>query len=218
MRRWLAALVIVLSLLLTGCENNNGYYAVVYPYTVTVEEQEFTFLGVRPVSGYTVADANGHEYTYRRFTSDPYRVIEIHYGNNIKYVWKQHMEHEEICFGDYEKASSGDYSGSSDLTGYTPGEILVQAIQMPAPEMEYIPPQEIPKEKKDFPWEGLLFVLAGLLQLLIPDFAWEMWAQFTQRYWVKDPTPTEFALRWIRIEAVLFICGGTLQLIAYFFL
>ncbi len=209
MRRWLAVLVIALSFLLTGCENNNGYYAVVYPYTVTVAEQEFTFLQPNPPFFRTVEDANSHQYAFRKYKSDPYRVIEIHYPGNVKYIWKQHMDHEEISFG--------DYSESFDLTGYTPGPVLIEAIQTPAPEMEYVSPQDQPKKKKAFPWEGLLFLFAGLLQLSIPDFAWEMWAQFRHGRWVEDPTPTELALRWIRIEAAICIGLGLLRLALYFF-
>jgi hypothetical protein len=208
MRRWLAALVIVLSLLLTGCENNNGYYAVVYPYTVTVEEQEFTFLGVRPVSGYTVADANGHEYTYRRFTSDPYRVIEITYPGNIKYIWKQHLEHKEISFG--------DYSEPFDLSGYTPGPVLVKAIQMPA-KVAYVPPQKTPLPKKDFPWIALPMLLLGLITLLAPDWLWTLNAHIGYGRWVMDPTPTERALRWTRIEGVVWIGVALLLFLSYLF-
>jgi hypothetical protein len=205
----LVVLIVALALLLTGCEENNGYYAVVYPYTVTVAEQEFTFLKPNPPFPNSIRDVNGHRYSFRKYKSDPYRVIEISYPSNVTYTWKQHMEHENIAFG--------DYSEPSDLTGYTPGEILVKAIQMPAPEMEYVPPQKKPKEKKSFPWEGLVFAFAGLIQLLIPDFVFEMFANLRYGRWVEDPTPTEAALQWIRIESVLLIAAGILQLMLYFF-
>jgi hypothetical protein len=185
------AFILLLLLLLTGCSGDQGHYAVVYPYTVTVEGQEFTFLGVRPVFGYTVADANGHEYSYRRFTSDPYRVIEITYPGNVKYIWKQHMEHEEISFG--------DYSAPFDLSGYAPGPVLVEAIQFPA-KMEYVPPQEKPKAEKSFPWDGLVFSFFGFVLLVLPPelILTRRW----HRYWYKDPTPTEFAVRMVRICGV----------------
>ena len=49
-RRWIAALVLALSFLLTGCSTDQGHYAVVYPYTVTADGQEFTFHGYNEVT------------------------------------------------------------------------------------------------------------------------------------------------------------------------
>lgn len=202
------AFILLLLLLLTGCSGDQGHYAVVYPYTVTVEGQEFTFLGVRPVFGYTVADANGHEYSYRRFTSDPYRVIEITYPGNVKYIWKQHMEHEEISFG--------DYSAPFDLSGYAPGPVLVEAIQFPA-KMEYVPPQKTPLPKKDFPWTALPLLLLGLITLLAPGWLWSLNTHIGYGRWVMDPTPTERALWWTRIEGVVLIGVALLFFLSYLF-
>ncbi len=212
MRRWLAALVIVLSLLLTGCENNNGYYAVVYPYTVTVEGQEFTFLGPKGLGLRSMKDANGHEYHFRKYESDRYRVIEIHYDGNVKYIWKQDMEHEEISFG--------DYSESFDLTGYTPGEILVQAIQMPAPEMEYVPPQKTPLSEKKFPWAGLLLAIYGVLRLAIPGFKLLPYHTiFGHTHWHcrMDSDPDEDSIRWAHIEGVVWLGVALLLFLSYLF-
>ena len=207
MRRWLAILVIVLSLLLTGCSGDQGHYAVVYPYTVTVEGQEFTFLGAQPVFGYTVADANGHEYTYRRFTSDPYRVIEITYPGNIKYIWKQHLEHKEISFG--------DYSAPFDLSGYAPGPVLVEAIQFPA-KMEYVPPQEKPPSGKSFPWDGLGFSFLGFVMLVIPPELITILTRY-RHWWCKDPSPTEFAVRMMRIAGAFCLGYGVFRWFVFLF-
>lgn len=211
MRRWFVVFLLALLLLLTGCSADQGHYAIVYPYTVTADGQEFTFHGYNEVTHlHYVTDAGGDRYYFRRFKSGDYRVIEIHYPDDLIYTWKEHLEDASV---------SGEYTGTYDADTHIAGPVLIQAIQTPVPEMEYVPPQKTPLNEKSFPWVGLLLVVYGILRLTIPGFDILPCYRCFHRHWhvTIDDDPSEDAIRWAHMEGTICAFIGVLFFLHYFF-
>ncbi len=191
------SLVLILVLLLGGCQRSRVCDVTVDGVTLTVDLNKL------------VICHGSEEYTYSSMgmgTSNSISgYVRFTYPNNATY--EQHYTQN----GSQETLQEVVLSDTYDPDRYVPGEILFQALRLAQKQLANVKPINIRELII-----GIVLLIVGLLNALFPEGCWHI-RHFLVLWMYQNPEPTEEALRYSRGGGIVITAIGLILILAGLF-